>query len=38
MDHTPERPEFSALKIGGRISIAVGAVLLALGGAFLALG
>ena len=35
LEHTPERPEPGALKIGGWIAIAIGLVMLALGGAFL---
>ncbi len=34
MEHTPERPEPGALKTGGFIAIAVGLVILILGGAF----
>jgi len=34
IEHTPAHPEPIALKIGGRISIAVGLVLLAIGGGF----
>lgn len=34
MEHTPERPEPGALKIGGIIAISVGLVMLAMGGAF----
>ncbi len=34
MEHSPRRPEFGALKIGGRIAIAVGLVLLIMAGAF----
>ena len=37
LEHSPERPELGALRIGGRISVAVGVVLLAVGGAFLAM-
>jgi hypothetical protein len=38
MEHTPERPEPGALKIGGLIAIVVGLVMLIMGGAFLLLG
>ena len=34
MEHTPERPEPGALKIGGLITIVVGLVVLIMGGAF----
>ncbi len=34
MEHTPERPEPGALKIGGVIAISVGLVMLVMGGAF----
>ena len=34
MEHTPERPEPGGLKAGGFIAIAVGLVMLILGGAF----
>jgi len=34
MEHTPERPEPGALKIGGLITIVVGLVMLIMGGAF----
>jgi hypothetical protein len=34
MEHTPERPEPSALKIGGLITIIIGLVMLILGGVF----
>ncbi len=34
MEHSPERPEMGALKIGGWIAITVGLVLLIMGGAF----
>ena len=34
VEHTPERPELTALQIGGIISIAAGVVLLAIGIAF----
>lgn len=38
MEHTPERPEPGALKIGGVIAIIVGLVMLIIGGVFLLLG
>lgn len=34
VNHSPMRPEPGALKIGGRICIAIGIVLLAIGGGF----
>ena len=34
MEHSPKRPEFGALKIGGVIAISVGLVLLIMGAAF----
>jgi len=34
VEHTPQRPEPGALKIGGWLAIAIGVVMLALGGAF----
>jgi hypothetical protein len=34
LDHTPGRPEPNALRIGGKISIAVGIVLLLFGAGF----
>ncbi len=34
LEHWPERPEPGALKIGGWITIAIGLILLAMGGAF----
>ena len=34
MEHTPERPEPSGLKVGGLITIIVGLVMLIMGGAF----
>jgi hypothetical protein len=34
MEHSPERPEPGALKIGGLIAIVVGLVMLIMGGAF----
>jgi hypothetical protein len=33
MEHQPQRPQLGALKIGGRIAIAVGAFMLVMGGA-----
>ena len=38
LEHQPQRPEPQALKIGGWIAIAVGIVMLAMGGAFLLWG
>ncbi|MBM4432450.1 MAG: hypothetical protein FJ025_00400 [Chloroflexi bacterium] len=38
LEHSPRRPGLGALKVGGRIAIAVGIVLIALGGAFLLRG
>ncbi len=38
LEHTPKRPEPGALKIGGWIAIAIGLLMLALGGAFLLWG
>lgn len=38
LEHSPWRPGLGALKIGGRIALAVGIVLIALGGAFLLRG
>ena len=35
LEHWPQRPEPGALKIGGWIAIAVGLLMLAMGGAFL---
>lgn len=35
MEHWPERPESGALKIGGWIAIAIGLIMLVMGGAFL---
>jgi hypothetical protein len=37
MEHTPERPEPGALKIGGLIAIVIGLVMLIMGSAFLLL-
>ena len=34
LEHWPKRPEPGALKIGGWISLAIGLVMLAMGGAF----
>jgi hypothetical protein len=34
MEHTPERPEPGALKVGGVIAIIVGLVMLVVGGGF----
>ena len=34
LEHWPQRPELGALKVGGWISIAVGLVMLAIGGGF----
>ncbi|MFC2034693.1 hypothetical protein ACFLUJ_01015 [Chloroflexota bacterium] len=34
IEHWPERPQFEALKIGGRISIAIGVLIVVIGGAF----
>ena len=34
MEHQPSRPEPGALKIGGWIAIAIGLLMLAMGGAF----
>jgi len=38
LEHTPNRPELGALKTGGWIAIAIGLLMLALGGAFLLWG
>jgi len=38
LEHVPQRPEPGALKIGGWIAIALGLIMLALGGAFLLWG
>ena len=35
LEHSPLRPESGALKIGGRVAIAIGLLMLAMGGAFL---
>lgn len=34
LERWPPRPQFGALKIGGRIAIAIGVVMIAMGGAF----
>ncbi len=34
LEHEPERPEPGALKIGGRIAIAIGLLMVVMGGAF----
>ncbi|MFC1914728.1 hypothetical protein ACFLWK_00515 [Chloroflexota bacterium] len=34
VEHTPQRPEPGALKIGGWITITIGVVMIALGGGF----
>ncbi len=34
LEHQPERPELGALKLGGWIAIAIGLVMIAVGGAF----
>jgi len=38
VEHQPERPEPGALRIGGYIAIAVGLIMLAIGGGFLIWG
>jgi len=38
VEHQPERPEPGALRIGGWIAIAVGLIMLAIGGGFLIWG
>jgi len=38
LEHAPKRPEPGALKIGGWIAMAVGLILIAMGGAFLLWG
>ena len=38
MEHWPPRPQFGSLKIGGWIAIAIGLVLVAIGGALLLRG
>ena len=35
LEHEPERPEPGALKIGGWVAVAIGLLMLALGGSFL---
>ena len=35
LEHKPERPEPGALKIGGWIALAIGLLMIAMGGAFL---
>ena len=34
LEHWPQRPQFEALKIGGWIAIAVGILMIVMGGAF----
>ena len=34
LEHWPRRPQFGALKIGGRIAIAIGMLMIVMGGAF----
>ena len=34
LEHQPERPELGALKLGGWIAIAIGLVMIAVGGVF----
>jgi len=34
LEHLPEHPQFGALKIGGWIAIAIGVLMIAMGGAF----
>ncbi len=38
LEHRPERPEPGALKMGGWIAIAIGLLMIAIGGAFLLWG
>ncbi len=38
LEHWPRRPQFGALKIGGRIAIAIGVLMIVIGGAFLLWG
>ncbi|MFC1896967.1 hypothetical protein ACFLX8_00135 [Chloroflexota bacterium] len=38
LEHKPERPEPGALKIGGWIALAIGLLMIAMGGAFLLWG
>ncbi len=34
LEHWPQRPQFEALKIGGRIAIAIGVLMIVMSGAF----
>ncbi len=34
LEHWPQRPQFGALKIGGRIAMAIGVLIIVMGGAF----
>lgn len=34
LEHWPQRPQFDALRVGGRIAIAVGVIMIVLGGVF----
>ncbi len=34
LEHWPQRPRLGALKIGGRIALAIGVLLIVMGGAF----
>ncbi|MFC1977002.1 hypothetical protein ACFLWS_01875 [Chloroflexota bacterium] len=34
LEHWPRRPQFGALKIGGRIAIAIGVLMIVMSGAF----
>ena len=34
LEHRPRRPQFGALKVGGWIAIAIGALMIVMGGAF----
>jgi len=38
LEHWPQRPQFGALKIGGWIAMAIGALMVVLGSAFLLWG
>jgi len=38
LEHWPQRPQFQALKIGGRIAISLGLLMIVAGGAFLLWG
>ena len=38
MEHWPQRPQFGALKIGGWIAIAIGSLMIVMGGALLLWG